>query len=283
MTFHVPVLLSEVLEYLDPKPGEDFVDCNLGGGGHAKEILAKTGPGGRLLGFDLDEDAHTQATKTLASYKNRITLVQKNFSELKEVAQDNGFKTVDGILFDLGLSTYQLTDSERGFTFSGSENLDMRFSQDQKKTAADLLNHSSKDELVKILSRYGEVRNSKTLAQAIVKYRQKNPFKKNDDLVWVAKGLWPQHLKKTEKRYLAQVFQAFRIAVNNELQSLEQSLKAALEILKPQGRLVVISYHSLEDRIVKRFFKKESQDCHCPAESPLCVCEHQSQFKIMTR
>jgi len=279
---HKSVLLNEVLEYLEPQPNQNFIDCTLGGGGHAKEILDRTSPQGQLLGIDLDPAAIKAAKTNLKQDKDRIILINDNYQNLKQILYDTGFNKISGILLDLGLSSYEIQDSKRGFSFKGSDFLDMRFGS-QGQTAADVLNNYSKKELATVFKEYGEERYYNQIADAIIKQRKKEPIKQTDQLVKIVESVYQNKAKPTKIHLATKVFQALRIEVNDELNNLKKILPIALDALETGGRLVIISFHSLEDRIVKEYFKQEGKDCLCPPEIPECRCGHQARLKILTR
>jgi 16S rRNA (cytosine1402-N4)-methyltransferase len=284
---HVPVLLREVIDGLQVAPGARIVDATVGGGGHAHEILAASAPDGVLLGLDRDPEALDVARDRLACYRDRVELVHASFAHLKEVAQAHGFAgqrlpLVDGVLFDLGLSSLQLAEADRGFSFMADGPLDMRFDPTSSEaTAADLVNQLSAEELADVLYQYGEESRSHRIAKAIVKAR---PVHTTGELVQVIERAVGQRSGRRERLHPATLtFQALRIAVNDELATLRAALPQAVELLAPGGRLVVIAFHSLEDRIVKRFMRRESKDCICPKELPICTCDHQASLDVMTR
>ena len=244
--YHIPVMLKECLEGLDIKPNGVYVDVTFGGGGHSRAILDRLDANGRLLAFDQDADAQQNIIED-----NRLIFSDQNFRSLRKVIRLNGLDKVDGILADLGVSSFQLDQHGRGFSFMGQSRLDMRMDTSAAKDASYVINNYTEKELVSVFSRYGEVRNSKTLAAAIVEARQSHPIETVSEFLFILDGL----IFGKRNRYLAQVFQAVRIEVNEELDVLEEMLEASKEVLNPGGRLVVMSYHSLEDRIVKRFIK----------------------------
>ncbi|MFT5167090.1 MAG: 16S rRNA (cytosine1402-N4)-methyltransferase [Saprospiraceae bacterium] len=245
-SYHDPVLLDESVEALNIKKEGIYVDATYGGGGHSRLILQKLGAKGHLLGFDQDEDTLSNVTEN-----EQFTFVHHNFKHLKRFLRLHAFQQVDGILADLGVSSHQLNDADRGFSFRFDTDLDMRMNQQGDLTAADILNDYDADALQQVFSLYGEVRNSKSLAQRIVDERKSLPLKRIGDFLQLVGPL----VRGNRNRYLAQVFQALRIEVNDEIGALKTFLEEALQVLKPGGRLVVISYHSLEDRLVKNFFK----------------------------
>lgn len=252
---HLPVLLDEVIHYLAPQDGGLYVDGNLGLGGHSGAILEASSPGGRVIGFDWDEDALAQARINLARYKGRVEIVRRNFAEIKEVLLDLGVGKVDGLLLDLGLSSLQLDVSGRGFTFQGSEPLDMRMDVRSPETAADLLNRASEQELADIFYLYGEERQARRIASCVVDVRRKIPLAATDQLVKIVENAVPRRFWPKKIHVATKVFQALRIAVNRELDNLEKILDSVADIVKPGGRICVISFHSLEDRLVKRAFR----------------------------
>lgn len=277
---HTPVLLREVLEGLAVRPGGIYIDGTLGAGGHAEAILAASAPDGRLLGLDRDPQAVTRATARLESYGERAVLLRASYVELGTLARERGFFPVEGVLFDLGFSSLQIADAERGFAFRLAGPLDMRFDPTSAgPTAADLVNTLPEAELADLLWRYGEESRSRRIAQAIVAAR---PLESTGELAEIVAAA----VARPRGRRIhpaTRVFQALRIAVNRELESLEAVLPQAVEVLRPGGRLAVITFHSLEDRIVKRFFKQEARGCICPPESPICTCEHQPALRLVNR
>lgn len=279
---HVPVLLGEVLDGLQVRPGGRYIDVTVGGGGHAAGVLAASSPGGCLLGLDRDPEALGAARARLASdYAERLVLVHSSFTHLEEIARARGFVPAGGVLFDLGLSSLQLADPGRGFAFMTDGPLDMRFDPAAGgPTAADLVNQLAPEELTDILYRYGDVsrRRARRIAAAIVAAR---PFRTTRELVSVVEQVVERRRRRIHPATLT--FQALRIAVNDELAALETALPQAVEILAPGGRLAVISFHSLEDRIVKHFVRRESRDCICPPGLPVCVCDHRATLRVITR
>ncbi|MEA3346335.1 MAG: 16S rRNA (cytosine(1402)-N(4))-methyltransferase RsmH [Chloroflexota bacterium] len=274
---HRPVLYEAVLKRLAIRPNGRYIDATVGAGGHAEGILAASAPRGKLLGIDADPQAVALARRRLAAFEDRVTLVQGNFSQLSLIASARGFAEVEGILFDLGLSSMQLDAPNRGFSFQRNGPLDMRFDPSNPTTAADLVNKLREKELADILHSYGEERKARRIARAIVSSRPLHSTMELAELVERVMG------RRGRIHPATRTFQALRIAVNDELASLSESLPQALDLLAPGGRLAVISFHSLEDRIVKRFFKRESRDCICPPEIPVCRCDHQASLDIITR
>lgn len=259
------------------KPGGCYIDGTVGGGGHARGILEASSPTGRLLGIDADPMAIAIAKERLAEYGTRVTLVNANFARLAEIASRYGFHPADGILLDLGLSSLQLAHGERGFSFQLEGPLDMRFNPHEGKPASELVNGLSSSELADILYRYGEERRAQRIAQAIVAARPIHTTRQLAEVVTRAVG------RRGRIHPATKIFQALRIAVNDELEALSRALPQAVELLAPQGRLLIIAYHSLEDRLVKRFYRQEAQDCICPPEVPVCRCHHRATLEIVTK
>ncbi|RLC85807.1 MAG: 16S rRNA (cytosine(1402)-N(4))-methyltransferase [Chloroflexi bacterium] len=277
---HTPVLLREALEGLAVRPGGVYIDGTLGAGGHAEAILAASAPDGRLLGLDRDPQAVTRATARLEPYGERAVLLHASYVELGMLARERGFFPVEGVLFDLGFSSLQIAAAERGFAFRLAGPLDMRFDPTAAgPTAADLVNTLPEAELANLLWRYGEEPRSRRIARAIVAARPLESTGELAEIVAAAVG----HSRGRRIHPATRVFQALRIAVNRELESLEAVLPQAVEVLRPGGRLAVITFHSLEDRIVKRFFKQEARGCICPPEAPICTCGHQPALRLVNR
>ncbi len=275
---HVPVLLRETLEGLAVQPGGRYVDCTLGGGGHAAGILERSSPGGQLLGLDADPDAVGLARARLDSYRESVLLINENFVNLRAVADRYDFYPVHGILYDLGLSSFQLSSDARGFSFQRESALDMRLNPDQESTAEDIVNTLAEDQLASLIRTYGEETASRRIARGIVRERPIRTTLQLAKVIETAVGGRRGRIHPATK-----TFQALRIAVNQELRSLEISLGQVLGLLGSGGRLVVISYHSLEDRIVKRFMHRESSDCVCPARTPACVCGHLASLRLISK
>jgi 16S rRNA (cytosine1402-N4)-methyltransferase len=278
---HEPVLLAEVLAQLDPREGGRFLDGTVGGGGHAQAILDRTAPSGRLLGLDVDPAALDEARRVLARFTDRAVLAQSNFALLDVVARERGFDEVDGVLLDLGLSSIQLADPARGFSFRAAGPLDMRADPRLGQTAADIVNSWKQEDLRDIFVRYGEESEAGRVAAAIVRRRSREPFLQADDLGRFVFGVKTQRSRSVDPA--TRVFQALRIAVNDELANLSLGLTAALSLLRPGGRVAVIAFQSLEDRIVKQYFLRESRDCICPPHLPTCVCGHRAGLRVVTR
>ena len=282
---HLPVLADEVIEMLAPAPGSLHIDATLGGGGHTERILEAANPDGRLLGLDADPAAIARVQARLGPvYGDRLILRQANFRELAEVAPAAGFGAVDGALFDLGLSSFQLADRERGFGFRTGGPLDMRFDTNRGVPASELLASLDTPELTALFRRYGEEPKAPRIARAIVDARRVAPIATAEELAALVERVLPPNPRQPRRTHPAtRVFQALRIAVNEELDALQAGLAAALDLLRPGGRLVVLSYHSLEDRIVKRFFQAERRGCICPPELPVCVCGRSPRLRLVTR
>lgn len=271
---HVPVLLNEVMAALQVKPDGRYVDCTVGAGGHSAAILER---GGRVLGIDIDPQAIDAAQKNLASYVERIKLINNSFENLEKVCAEANFSPVDGVLFDLGLSSLQIADAERGFSFRNEGPLKMSFDPSAELTAETIVNDYPEDELARIIRNYGEESRSKAIARAIVDNR---PISTTTQLsAIVSKVVGP----RGRIHPATKTFQAIRIAVNRELERIRFALKQAVNILITGGRLVVISFHSLEDRLVKDFMRTESQECICPPRTPACICNHHARFKLLTK
>ncbi len=275
---HVSVLYQEVLDNINPISGGLYVDGTVGAGGHSRGILQASSPAGKLLGLDRDPMALGIASELLAEFGNRVELIQASYAEMHLHLNNRNWPQVDGILLDLGLSSLQLDTPERGFSFQRMGPLDMRFDPDHSTSAADIVNHYTRDDLADLIYEYGEERFSRKIADAIIAHR---PVGSTKDLAEIIERAVGRSAKRIHPA--TQTFQALRIAVNQELDSLKTFLPQALDILKPGGRLAIIAFHSLEDRIVKQFFRKESSDCICPPEIPQCVCEHIASLKEITR
>jgi len=280
---HVPVLAEEVVTMLAPAPGSLQIDATVGGGGHAERILAATDPDGRLLGIDADGAAIARVQARLGPrFGDRLRLRQANFRDLSEVAPAEGFGAVDGCFLDLGLSSFQLADEGRGFGFRTGGPLDMRFDTRRGIPAAELLNTLDASALTALFRRYGEEPYAGRIARAIVEARRTAPIRTAEELAGLVELVAPCRAPGRRRIHPAtRVFQALRIAVNEELEALDEGLAAALDLLRPGGRLVVLSYHSLEDRIVKRFFQAERRGCVCPPAAPICVCGRTPRVRLL--
>ncbi|OLC59357.1 MAG: 16S rRNA (cytosine(1402)-N(4))-methyltransferase [Ktedonobacter sp. 13_1_40CM_4_52_4] len=291
-TQHVPVMLEEVLKYLQPEPGGHYIDGTLGGGGHTEVILERSAPDGKVLGIDTDLQALARVRERLAEAvsSGRLVLAHGNFAELARIVDEAGFVSIQGILLDVGFSSHQMDSAERGFSFSVDGPLDMRLDQSQGMSAADLVNSASEKELADLLWRYGEEKRSRQIARRIVRERSKGAIMRTAQLAQLAAAGAPY--KPGAIHPATKTFQALRIAVNHELDALEAVLPQMLDVLsakgneekdgKRGGRMVVISFHSLEDRIVKEFMRLEARDCICPPQVPVCVCDHKARLRLLT-
>lgn len=279
---HVSVLLNEAVTSLNPRQGGTYVDCTLGGGGHTLEIVKRVVPGGRVIGIDQDTNALKAAGERLAEYKENIIFVHSNFYRLKEIISELGIKKVDGIIFDLGVSSHQLDEGSRGFSYMHDAPLDMRMNPGDPLTAEQLVNEFSEDELFRIIRDYGEERWAKRIAQFIVEHRQVKPIHTTGELVDIIKKAIPAGARREGPHPAKRTFQALRIAVNDELNRFAKALKDAVDILNPGGRVSVISFHSLEDRIAKEVFRELAKSCVCPPELPVCSCSKEKQVKVIT-
>ena len=280
---HRSVLPAEVLDCLQPQPGETFVDGTLGGGGHARLILEATAPDGLLIGLDRDQDALQAAAQTLACYGDRVVLRHCNFSEVDRVLDELGIDRIDGMLLDLGVSSYQLDAGHRGFSFQVDAPLDMRMDRSRGLTAADIVEQYSTEELTRIFREYGEERYARRIARRIVERRSQTPLTTTGQLAELVRDSVPKGRVPARIHPATRVFQALRIEVNGELEHVAAGLDKAISRLRPGGRLAVISFHSLEDRLVKRCFLRESQTCICPPELPRCICNHRPRVERLTR
>jgi 16S rRNA (cytosine1402-N4)-methyltransferase len=275
---HVPVLLDEVIAGLQPQRGGYFVDCTVGLGGHAAAILEEISTSGRLLGIDADPEAIKLSQDKLGDYGEAVALVNDNFINLEAICKRYHFHPVDGILFDLGVSSLQLDTAERGFSFQLDAPLNMRFDPGQELTASDIVNSFSEQELAKLIEKYGEERHSRRIARYIVQNRPIATTVELARLVVQASGG-----KRARIHPATRTFMALRIAVNSELQNLELALRQTVNLLRPGGRLTVISYHSLEDRIAKQFMRDAASSCLCPPKTLMCRCGHEPTLKLISR
>ena len=270
---HKPVLLDEVIKYLRCTPGKSFVDGTVGGGGHARAILENTAPDGWLIGIDWDENALAKARSNLEPYEERLVLVWDNFARVSSILSRLNIQAVDGILLDLGLSSFQVDTAERGFSFSLPGPLDMRMDTRKKTTAAHLVNTLSAEELADLIYRFGEERWSRRIARNIVRARAEAPVASTEHLAELVLRAIPAGKRSRQRHPATRTFQALRLAVNRELDHLQSFLQGALDLLRPGGRLAIISFHSLEDRMVKHTFSNWARSCRCPADLPVCSCE----------
>ncbi|MCK4353854.1 MAG: 16S rRNA (cytosine(1402)-N(4))-methyltransferase RsmH [Dehalococcoidia bacterium] len=275
---HVPVLLNETIEGLQVQPGRYFIDCTVGSGGHAAAILERILPSGKLLGIDADSEAIRIAEARFSDYSEVVSLVNDNFVNLKAICSKYKFYPVDGILLDLGVSSQQLDTAQRGFSFQREAPLDMRFDSRQGLTAADIINTFPEQELAHIIKEYGEERHSRRIAQHVV---QSRPITSTVQLAQVVEQVLGR--KRARIHPATRTFMAFRIAVNRELDNLKVALEQTINLLRFRGRLVVISYHSLEDRIVKEFMRREASSCLCPPGTIVCRCGHVPSLKLISR
>ncbi len=275
---HIPVLYQAVLDLLRPVSGGHYIDGTLGAGGHTRGILIDSSPDGLVAGFDRDPRALDLAKRNLAEFGDRVIYIKDSYKNFHSHLNNLNWHNVDGILLDLGISSMQLDIPERGFSFRFDGPLDMRFDPDQPLTAADLVNESSRDELIDILFTYGEERLARKIADAIIANR---PLGSTKDLAQTVQKV--ARNPKSKIHPATRTFQALRIAVNQELEALQAFLPEALESLNSGGRLAIIAFHSLEDRIVKQFFRLESRDCICPPDFPVCVCDHKARIKELTK
>ena len=275
--YHNPALLQEVQDLLALIPGDRWIDATVGDGGHAVALLQATTPVGRLLGIDADPEGLERARRRLRPFGDRVTLVNDNFANLERIAVRLRFHPIAAILFDLGLSSYQLEQASRGFSFRDAS-LDMRMSPDQRLTASDIVNTYSEEELSRVIATYGEEPRARRIARAIVRHR---PIRTGQELAQVVERVVPRRGRRIHPA--TRSFQAIRMRVNDDLQNLESALGQAVRLLNQGGRLAVIAYHSLEDRLVKLFLRQESRNCICPPERPECTCEHKATIRVLTR
>lgn len=287
---HVPVLRNEILDFLKPNPEGIYVDATIGLGGHSHWILKKSHPIGRVIGIDMDASALAIADKKLRAFKERFSLIHGNFADLKQIIESTGISEVDGILLDLGVSSLQLDTPGRGFSFRHLGPLDMRMDVRMSTSATHIINDSTPEKLTKIFTEYGEERYTKRIVRDIVAARSEKPITTTQQLAEIAENAYPIKVKRSkaseqkgkEIHPATRIFQALRIEVNAELKNLALGLDAAVSVLKSGGCLCVISFHSLEDRIVKRCFQKLAKTCICPPKTPICICEHEKVLHIVT-
>ncbi len=279
---HKSVLLYETVGSLNIKPGGIYVDGTLGGGGHAYEVCKRLG-GGRLIGIDQDADAIRAAGERLAPFKDKVTIVRSNYQNIENVLKELNIEKVDGIYLDLGVSSYQLDTASRGFTYREDAPLDMRMDQRNPTTAADIVNGYSEMELFHIIRDYGEDNFAKNIAKHIVKARAEKPIETTGELSEIIKAAIPAKVRATGGHPAKRTFQAIRIELNHELDVLENSIDTMIRLLNPEGRLSIITFHSLEDRIVKTRFRTNENPCICPPDFPVCVCGRKSMGKVITR
>lgn len=280
---HRSVLLEETIEYLNIRPDGIYVDGTLGGAGHSSEICKQLSDSGRLIGIDQDEDAIRAATKRLEPYKEKVTIIRDNYCNMKMRLKEIGIQGVNGILLDLGVSSYQLDDPERGFTYRECAPLDMRMDRRQSKTARDIVNGYSELDLYRIIRDYGEEKFAKNIARHIVARRQEKPIETTEELNDIIKAAIPAKVRATGGHPSKRTYQAIRIELNHELEVLNNSLDDMIDLLLPGGRLCVITFHSLEDRMVKTIFKRNENPCTCPPNFPVCTCGKKSKGSMITR
>ncbi|GLI35992.1 16S rRNA (cytosine(1402)-N(4))-methyltransferase RsmH [Desulforhabdus amnigena] len=280
---HVPVMLKEVMDVLNCRAGGVYVDGTVGGGGYARAILEASAPDGILLALDWDSDAIDRVRGRLASYGNRLILEKASFADLPDVLRRLGFGPVDGVVVDLGVSSFQLDDPARGFSFQQNGPLDMRMDRNLPRTAADLVNELSESELADLIFHFGEERWSRRIARAIVMRRKESRFASTGELAQLVAAVVPKSKDTGRIHPATRTFQALRLAVNRELETLRRFLSNVLDVVKPGGRVCVVSFHSLEDRIVKEYFREWAKSCRCPLNVVPCRCEGRPLVKILTR
>ena len=280
---HVSVLAEECIQALNLRPDGVYVDGTTGGGGHSLRIAQQLGPAGRLICIDRDEEALAAASRRLGAYRGRVTFVKSNFAQIAQVIEGQGLAGVDGILFDLGVSSYQLDNGDRGFSYMHDAPLDMRMDRSQPFSAWDVVNTYTQEQLRQILWEYGEERYSGRVAAAIVQQREESPIETTGQLAQVIREAMPAAARREKQHPAKRSFQAIRIEVNGELRAVEQAMEGSVDKLLPGGRLAVISFHSLEDRIVKKIFAQQAKGCTCPPEFPVCVCGKKPRLKLISR
>ena len=280
---HKSVLLYETVDSLNIRPDGIYVDGTLGGGGHAYEVCKRLGEHGRLIGIDQDADAIAAASARLSEFQDKVTVVRSNYENIASVLHDLGIEKVDGIYLDLGVSSYQLDTASRGFTYREDAPLDMRMDQRNPQTAADIVNNYSEMELYRIIRDYGEDRFAKNIAKHIVRQRQEKPYETTGELIESIKAAIPAKIRATGGHPAKRTFQAIRIELNHELDVLNRSIDTMIDLLNPGGRLSIITFHSLEDRIVKKRFRDNENPCICPPEFPVCMCGRKSKGTVITR
>ena len=280
---HTSVLLNECIENLNIKPDGIYVDGTLGGGGHSYEICKRLGEHGRLIGIDQDSAAIEAGTQRLEPFKDKVTIVRSNYCQIRQIMKDLNIEKVDGILLDLGVSSYQLDTVERGFTYREDTALDMRMDQRQTMTARDIVNDYSESDLYRIIRDYGEDKFAKNIAKHIVSARKAQPIETTGQLTEIIKAAIPMKFRVTGGHPAKRTFQAIRIELNHELDVLKNNLEDMIDLLNDEGRIAIITFHSLEDRIVKNIFRTSERPCICPPEFPVCVCGRVSKGKVITR
>lgn len=280
---HKPVMLNEVIDSLKIRPEGTYVDGTLGGAGHSSQIARRLSGEGRLFGFDQDAAAIEAAAKRLEPYKDRVSIIRSNYSEMRERLSELGVRSADGILLDLGVSSYQLDDAQRGFSYRADAPLDMRMDQRQKLSAREVVNGYSIGELTRVIREYGEERFARNIAKHITAEREKKPIETTGELISILKAAIPAKAREGGGHPAKRTFQAIRIEVNRELDVLSDSLDGMIDLLADGGRICVITFHSLEDRIVKEVFRRNENPCTCPPEFPVCVCGKKSKGHVITR
>ena len=284
LTYHVPVLLMPSVDGMNIRPDGTYIDVTFGGGGHSREILSRLGDGGRLIGIEQDADAIAAASERLAPFGDKITVVRSNYERIAQVLDELEIPQVDGIYLDLGVSSFQLDTAERGFTYREDDApLDMRMDQRNALSAYEVVNDYSEENLSRILHEYGEERFARKIAHNICVSRQQAPIRTTGELIEIIKRSIPAKIRATGGHPAKRTFQAIRIEVNQELTVLSESLDGMIDLLNDGGRLCVITFHSLEDRIVKNIFRKNEHPCTCPPEFPVCVCGKKSKGTVVTR
>ena len=280
---HYSVMLNETIEQLNIRPDGIYVDGTLGGGGHSYEICKRLGEHGRLIGIDQDSAAIEAGTQRLEPFKDKVTIVRSNYCQIRQIMKDLNIEKVDGILLDLGVSSYQLDTVERGFTYREDTALDMRMDQRQTMTARDIVNDYSESDLYRIIRDYGEDKFAKNIAKHIVSARKAQPIETTGQLTEISKAAIPMKVRVTGGHPAKRTFQAIRIELNRELEVLRESIDDMIDLLNEDGRLCIITFHSLEDRIVKTMFKKNENPCECPPSFPVCMCGKKSKGHLGTR
>ena len=280
---HKPVMLNEVIDSLKIRPEGTYVDGTLGGAGHSSQIARRLSGEGRLFGFDQDAAAIEAATRRLEPYKDRVSIIRSNYSEMRERLSELGVRSADGILLDLGVSSYQLDDAQRGFSYRADALLDMRMDQRQKLSAREVVNGYSIEELTRVIREYGEERFARNIAKHITAEREKKQIETTGELISIIKAAIPAKAREGGGHPAKRTFQAIRIEVNRELDVLSDSLDGMIDLLADGGRICVITFHSLEDRIVKETFRRNENPCTCPPEFPVCVCGKKSKGHVITR
>lgn len=280
---HVSVLLEETVDGLKIKPDGIYVDGTLGGGGHASEVCRQLSDKGRFIGIDQDEAAITAGSERLKEFGEKVTIVRSNYCNMKQIVHELGISGVDGIVLDLGVSSYQLDTADRGFSYMEDAPLDMRMDRRQEKTAKDIVNGYSEKELFRIIRDYGEDNFAKNIAKHIAAYRETKEIETTRELAEVIRGAIPMKIQKNGGHPAKRTFQAIRIELNQELEVLNNTLNDMIDLLNEDGRICIITFHSLEDRIVKRIFRKNEDPCECPPDFPVCVCGKKSRGKVITR